>query len=179
MDIHTVNLTPEGDSWNMTYNGQHGNGPSSYPRIVLGTDTGVQQINFQIDPHADKQIVFSTDQSNPPIWVHSGAGKPGKGATQPQILAWTVVNKGRELQVIDANNNPSLPKLQLQYQLNFDNHGALDPIIDNGGTTHPPACPTCPPLPHPNKAMSTKAATEGPGALMGGIDLSAIVIGLI
>ena len=158
MDIHKVTLTPEGDGWIMDYNGHHGGSPSTYPVISLGADTGVQQINFTIDPHADKGIVFSTDPQNPPMWVHAGQGKPHKGATQPQVLAWYVVDQGRELQVIDANNNyPASPTLHLQYQLNFDKHGPLDPIIDNGGTTHPPACPECPPLPRYSAVLNEAA----------------------
>jgi hypothetical protein len=68
-----------------------------------------------------------------PIGVSRTVAKPPAGATDPQMPSYTVLNNGKQLVVVDWNSD----QVDLNYQLYFNNHGPLDPIIQNGGGVKP------------------------------------------
>lgn len=131
----SVKLTPLGDAtstdWKVTHGWSSGSKPSDYPQVKLSKDSGAHVITFDIK--GDNTVTFSSD----PLWVQAGSKpnqKPPAGADNGQIGAWKVLNNGKQLVVVDWNDASG----QLYYHLNVDNHGALDPIIDNGGGVKPP-----------------------------------------
>jgi hypothetical protein len=174
--LSTVQVTPlPNGQWNVKYDNQSGNHPGNYPKVGLAKDSGPQLITFEIV--GNPQVTFTND----PIWVKAGS-KPQPGDSNPQIV-WRS-GGANKLYVVDWNDNPATatsPPLALHYQLNVNNHAPLDPIIDNGGTTRPPAPqppPPPPPPPHPKASVQKDASGSALGQI-GGFDLSAIVIGLI
>ena len=133
----TVKLTPlyppETSSWKVAHDGKSGKKSTDYPKVKLKQDTGAHVITFDIE--GSNTITFSND----PIWVVSGTTKPSQkplpGADNGQIGGWKVMNNGKQLVVIDWNDAPG----DLAYQLNFNGHPSLDPVIQNGGGVKPPA----------------------------------------
>ncbi|MFP5329892.1 MAG: hypothetical protein ACLGHC_07130, partial [Alphaproteobacteria bacterium] len=86
----------------------------------------------------------------------------------PQIAAVHVTSDGKELLVVNKNDNPmSQGKLELHYQLNFDGYDPLDPIIENGGK----------PLIEPGKKdLGTALSTVSWNAQSIGIAILAVVV---
>lgn len=159
--------------WRVTHDGKTGDHPGNYPAVKLDTDSGQQFIKFQLSGN-HQGITFKEDY---PIWVKAG-GKPAPQETHPQIPYWTTAAQGKELIILDLNDNPPTPPLKLHYVLNFNGHEPLDPIIDNGGTTRPPPPP--PPPPPPTDGPVTSSAPPPPTGLgpFGGFDPVTLLIGL-
>ena len=118
---------PPGHDWKMNHKGQSGSDPGSYPHISLAPDSGPWLIHFTIN-NPGSSIKFAAD----PIWVQPNS-KPTGPIIDSQIVAKAVSSDGKELFVLDKNDNPNAQALY--YRLQFTGHGKLDPIIDNGG--HP------------------------------------------
>lgn len=169
-----VKLTPlPGDDWQVTSPWGNGQGNGHYPRFKMDTNSGAHLISFEIVGGSGPNDV--TFQSVP-IGV-SRTGKPAQGAGDPQIV-WRADASGKKLWVVDWNDNDaSLGNLSLNYVLFVNNHKPLDPIIDNGGSIKPPSPP--PPPPPPTGETAGKASAPATGATMGGIDWSALIIGLV
>jgi hypothetical protein len=168
--VHKVLLTPVGtDGWELSYNNGHSRDPSHYPQVDVDMGAGPQLISFEIQG-SDPAIQFDST----PIGVERGLHhKPSKGKTDAQLSAFVVANGGKQLVVLDKNDNNG--PLSLSYQLFFSGHGPLDPIINNGGRPPMPAGPPPPPG-HPG---ATAVPSAGSTSQIAGYDLSAIVIGLI
>lgn len=127
-----VTLTPLGNSnstnWNVDHGGKGSSDPGSYPVVSLSADSGAWLVHFQLK--GNPQVKFSAD----PIAIHPG-GKPVPPGVDSQITAVAVSSDGRDLFILDKNTSSG----DLNYRINVDNHGALDPIIKNGGGTTPPS----------------------------------------
>ena len=114
--------------------GGNGDHPGNYPQIKLDEDSGAHILTFDIV--GGQGITFSND----PIWVWTNnptGQKPTGHSEDPQIPAPKVLNHGKQLVVVDWNDQAGT----LQYQLNFMKNGAawhpLDPVIINGGGIKP------------------------------------------
>lgn len=166
MNKKDVELTPQPAGpgkvkWKVKHGGNSGEDDASYPHVTLPANSGPHLIVFDI-PKANPNITFD---KNDPIWVKEN-GKPLSKIDHPQIAATFVSNDGKQLVVLDRNDNDAAqPPLALYYQLNFNGTAdKLDPIIDNGGTIHPP-----PPPP----------TTSPLGTVGGGLDIACLLIGLV
>jgi hypothetical protein len=113
-----VKLTPTPDGW------------APVDKIKVDKDSGPHLISFELPQN---QTTISFDRSDP-IWVQAGS-KPTKKTEHDQIPAWVVTEDGKELVLLDLNDNDSSQgTLELHYQLNFASPTKpLDPIIENGG----------------------------------------------
>jgi hypothetical protein len=135
-NVQKVTLVPKPNGgWTVTHHGQSGDHPGSgagsYPMVKAAKDSGANLVDFQLSGN-HHGITFA--QVNP-FSVQAGQ-KPGigSGATDAQVPVWAATPDGKELFVVDLNNNDSsLPPLQLHYALAFDGHDGLDPVIENGG----------------------------------------------
>jgi hypothetical protein len=135
---HDVTLTPtmQGTQvhWEMQYGNQKGSGPDSYPVIKLDHDSGTNNIKFTIAGTNDITFLNPPDKSDKPLYVmevpKGSHKKPSKGVLNGQITSWNVSQNGKTLTITDKNHGAGR---DLSYQLNFNNAGALDPIIQNGG----------------------------------------------
>lgn len=131
MNLQEVTLDPltggPGHNWKVTHGGQSGSDPSTYPTITLTPGSGPWLIHFTIQ-NPGNNITFGKD----PIWVQP-TSKPTNHTIDPQINAVVASSNGKELFVLDKNDNPT-PQT-LYYSLQFTGHGQVDPIITNGG--HP------------------------------------------
>lgn len=131
MNVQEVTLDPlaggPGHNWKVSHGGQSGSDPSTYPAITLTPGSGPWLIHFTIQNHGSN-ITFDSD----PIWVQP-ASKPASHTIDPQITAVVPSSDGKELFVLDKNDNPT--QQTLYYSLQFTGHGQVDPIITNGG--HP------------------------------------------
>ena len=181
VDLTPHNLGQSNFYWEVEHEGNKGNSKSTYPVVKADKNKGAHLIVFEIE--GDNDVTFPAANQ---IWVKAG-GKPVSGDKHPQIPAWTVADKGKELWVFDWNNNdPDQPALQLHYQLNFKGAKELDPIIENGGGTIGGDDLPPPPPPPPPPSPTERGATAGaePGAtpagfgLVGGIDTVALMLGL-
>lgn len=114
----SVKLTPTPDGW------------APVDKIKVDKDSGPHLISFELPQN---QTTISFDRSDP-IWVQAGS-KPTKKTEHDQIPAWVVTEDGKELILLDLNDNDSSQgTLELHYQLNFASPTKpLDPIIENGG----------------------------------------------
>lgn len=119
-NVKTVPLTPTPDKqWH------------AVPPVQLPPKTGDWLIVFQLKGDHAKNVAFDVSD---PIWVRANAKPDQANKTHEQISALHVTGDGKELIVLDRNDNPeTTPPLQLHYRLNFQGHGPLDPIIENGG----------------------------------------------
>lgn len=127
-NVQEVQLTPlnggPGHNWTVGHNGKSGSDPSTYPIVSLPAKGGPYIVHFTIQ--GPGSIKFA---STNPVWVQAGS-KPSVSGLDAQIAAVVPSADGRELFVLDKNSGNNV---QLYYKLNFDGHGSLDPIIDNGG----------------------------------------------
>ena len=127
---------PNSTNWKVSH-GWFGSGekPEDYPKVKFGRNSGAQVITFNIKDGDVPNVTFA---SNDPIWVQMdskpGNQKPPVGADQNQIGAWKIMNDGKQLVVLDWNTVAG----DLHYKLNFNGHGSLDPVIENGGGVKPP-----------------------------------------
>lgn len=130
-NVQEVTLDPlnggPGNNWTVHHGGQSGSTPSTYPEVSLVKDSGPWIIHFKINSPGNN-ITFSSD----PIWVQPGS-KPTSHTIDPQINAVKASADGKELFILDKNDNPN--GQQLFYSLQFNGHGSVDPILDNGGHT--------------------------------------------
>jgi hypothetical protein len=160
-----------GNRWNVGHKGHSSSNPNDYPHVNLPTDSGPYLIHFIIN-----QPGYSvTFDSGDPVWVQPGS-KPKTHTVDGQIAAVVTSSDGKELFVLDKNDNYPSPQT-LYYQLNTKGHGNVDPIIDNGGTTRPPPPP--PPPPPQGSTGQPAGSPPPPSATHGGIDWSCLVIGLV
>lgn len=121
-NVKTVNLTPRPDgAWHPV------------PPVQLPPNSGSWLVSFELTGnHAQTQNV--TFKSNDPIWIRPHQKPDQSNKTDAQIAGAYVTPDGKNLVVLDLNNNDSNQgEIPLHYQLNFNNYGALDPIIENGG----------------------------------------------
>lgn len=162
-NLQEVTLDPlaggPGHNWKVNHNGQSGSDPGHYPHVSLGTGTGPWLIHFTIN-NPGASIKFS---ANDPIWVQPNS-KPTGPTLDSQIVAVLPSADGKELFVLDKNDNPN-PQT-LYYSLQFTGHGAVDPIIDNGG--HPVVGP------RPGTASSITLTYVNLGLML----VAALIIGL-
>ncbi len=173
-NLQEVTIQPlaggSGNKWNVGHKGHSSSDPKDYPHVNLPTDGGPYLIHFVIsNPGNSVRFV-----QNDPVWVQPNS-KPGTHVIDPQIAAVVVSSDGKELFVLDKNDNYPSPQ-SLYYQLNTTGHGSVDPIIDNGGTTRPPPPP--PPPPPQQGTGELQAGAPAPGH-QGGIDWPCLVIGLV
>jgi hypothetical protein len=166
MNIQDVVLDPlaggPGKNWKVTHGGQSGSSPGSYPHVSLTPDSGPWLIHFKINDPGNS-VTFAAD----PIWVQQGS-KPGSHAMDPQITAVIASADGKELFVLDKNDNPS--SQTLYYSMQFNKHGQLDPIIDNGGHTVVG--------PRPTTGMATNSVTLQ-YTVLGLVIVAAFVVGAV
>jgi hypothetical protein len=135
---HQVTLTPtvQGSQvqWEMDYGGKKGSNPDSYPVIALQHDSGPNKIEFTIAGTNNITFLNPPDKSDKPLYVmeipKGSHNKPTKGVLNYQITGWNVSTDGKTLKITDKNHGA---EATLSYQLNFNNAGPLDPIIQNGG----------------------------------------------
>lgn len=123
-NVKTVTLAPaqDGVTWH------------NVPPVKLPPNTGEYWVKFQIT--GSNTVTFN---ENEPIWVRSGT-KPdvvNKSEVQLPAACMKVSADGKELTVLDLNNNNTAQPVQLHYRLNFKNYKELDPIIENGGGAKP------------------------------------------
>ena len=175
MQLKNVKITPVPGGW------QIGGKPAKDHVINLPVNSGSHLISFQITG-GGSDIKFDETQ---PIWISAGS-KPSKWAKDAQI-EWRIAKQGRELSVIDWNDNHNpdgTQPLVLHYRLRFDGHDDLDPIINNGGTTTPPVSPP-PPRADENAPAGATAGTSSAagraadGPQVAGVDLIPLLVGLI
>lgn len=101
------------------------------PPVQLPPKSGEWLISFQLKGNAAQNVTFD---SAAPMWVRADAKPDEANKKHPQIAAMHVTSDGKELIVLDRNNNPEdAGPLELHYRLNFDGYADLDPIIENGG----------------------------------------------
>ncbi len=126
-----VRLTPLGNStstdWQVDYGKKGSSDPANYPVVQLPANTGPYLIHFKLV--GNPAVKFAGD----PIAIQPGA-KPVAPGVDGQITAVVASSDGRDLFILDKNTQD----VDLQYKIMVDNHGPLDPIIDNGGGTTPP-----------------------------------------
>ena len=127
-NVQEVQLTPlnggPGHNWNVGHDGKNGSDPSTYPIVSLPEKSGPYIVHFTIQGPGSIKFA-STD----PVWVQAGS-KPTTSVLDAQVAGVVQSADGRELFVLDKNSGNNA---QLYYRLNFNGHGFLDPIIDNGG----------------------------------------------
>ena len=130
-NVQEVTLDPlnggVGNNWTVNHGGHSGSTPGTYPEVSLLKDSGPWIIHFKIN-NPGNNIKFAAD----PIWAQPNS-KPTSPILDSQINGWVASSDGKELFVLDKNDNPSGQKLY--YSLQFTGHGTLDPILDNGGHT--------------------------------------------
>jgi hypothetical protein len=126
-NVQEVVLNPlaggPGHDWKVDHNGKSGSDPATYPVVSLPAKSGPYLVHFTIQ--GSNNIKFATA----PIAVQAGSKPTGPGV-DPQIAAYLPSKDGKELFVLDKNDGNGV---QLFYQLSFNGHASLDPIIDNGG----------------------------------------------
>jgi hypothetical protein len=137
-NVQEVALDPlnggPGNNWTVHHGGQSGSTPSTYPQVSLLKDSGPWIIHFKIN-NPGNNITFAAD----PIWVQQNS-KPASHTIDSQINGIVASSDGKELFVLDKNDNPN--GQTLYYSLHFTGHGQVDPIIDNGGHSMIGAIPT-------------------------------------
>ena len=119
----TIKLTPVNGSWQV-----------SNPNLHLDKDSGAHVITFDIVGNSNG-ITFDPLDT---LWAQMGSkptSQPPKGADNGQIGGWQILNNGKQLVIVDWNDQPG----QIYYHINFKGSGPLDPIIDNGGGIKPPS----------------------------------------
>lgn len=132
---HNVTLTPVTQngqiSWEMQYGSKKGNGPDSYPPIVIPHGSKNTKIEFTINDPGNITFV-PVDQK--PIYIQEidpaePQTKPVKGVVNYQFKVEKVSQDGKTLTIKDKNGSAKT----YSYELNFNNAPPLDPIIQNGG----------------------------------------------
>jgi len=158
-----------GNKWNVGHKGHSSSDPKDYPHVNLPLDSGPFLIHFVIT-NPGNSVTFDTAD---PIWIQPGS-KPNSHIVDPQIVAVVPSADGKELFVLDKNDNypPPSPPQALYYKLNTKGHGPVDPIIDNGGTTRPP-----PPPPPPG--LNANVGSPGEAVARQGIDWPYLITGLV
>src|SRR6185503_9708476 len=128
-NVQEVTLDPlnggVGNNWTVNHGGHSGSNPSTYPHVSLPLNTGPWMIHFKID-NPGSNITFAAD----PVWVQQGS-KPNVHTIDYQIIGVAASSDGKDLFVLDKNDNPNAQTLY--YSLRFNGHTKLDPILDNGG----------------------------------------------
>lgn len=165
MNIQEVTLDPltggPGNNWKVTHGTHSGSTPSTYPHVSLPLNSGPWIIHFKIvDP--GNSITFGAD----PIWIQQNS-KPSSHTIDPQINAVIASGDGKELFVLDKNDNPT--GQTLYYSLQFKKHGNLDPILDNGGHSFTGVLPG-------TTTMATNSVTLN-YAVFGLVLLAAFIVG--
>lgn len=125
--VKLVPLDGNPSDWKMSLGSNHGDKPGDYPPVAHAKDSGAHIITYDITGQND--VTFAAS----PIGVSRTVAKPPAGATDPQLPVFTILNNGKQLVVVDWNSE----KVDLNYQLYFNNHKPLDPIIQNGGGIKP------------------------------------------
>lgn len=99
--------------------------------VNLPPKEGPFLISFELTGAHAENVTFD---KNDPIWVREGVKPDQDNNTHKQVPVELVTEDGKELVILDLNNNPeTTPPLKLHYRLNFDGYDDLDPIIENGG----------------------------------------------
>jgi len=128
-NVQEVTLDPlnggPGNNWTVNHGGHSGSSPSTYPHVSLPMNTGPWIIHFKID-NPGNNITFAAD----PVWVQQNS-KPTSHTIDSQIIGVAASSDGKDLFVLDKNDNPHAQTLY--YSLQFNGQGKLDPILDNGG----------------------------------------------
>ena len=162
-NVQEVALDPlaggPGHDWKINHGGQSGSDPAHFPHISLDPGSGPWLIHFTIN-NPGNSIKFAGQD---PIWVQANT-KPAASTLDPQIVAVLPSADGKELFVLDKNDNPNAQTLY--YSLQFTGHGKVDPIIDNGG--HPVVGP------RPGTASSITLTYVNLGLML----VAALIIGL-
>ena len=166
-NVQEVTLDPlnggPGNNWTVNHGGHSGSSPSTYPHVSLPLNTGPWIIHFKID-NPGNNITFAAD----PVWVQQGS-KPTSKTLDSQIIGVVASTDGKDLFVLDKNDNPNAQTLY--YSLQFNGHGKLDPILDNGGHSITGILPG-------STAMATNTVTLQ-YAVFGLVLLAAFVLGAI
>jgi hypothetical protein len=125
--VKLVPLTGGPSEWKMSLGTASGDKPGHYPPVKLQKDSGAHVITYDIV--GQNNVTFAAN----PIGVSRTAAKPPAGASDPEVPTFTILNNGKQLVVVDWNSEA----VGLNYQLYFNNHGPLDPVIQNGGGIKP------------------------------------------
>lgn len=128
-NVQEVTLDPlnggPGNNWTVNHGGHSGSTPSTYPHVSLPLDSGPWIIHFKIN-NPGNNITFAAD----PVWVQKNS-KPTNHTIDSQIIGVAASSDGKDLFVLDKNDNPTAQTLY--YSLQFNGQTKLDPILDNGG----------------------------------------------
>lgn len=134
-----VELIPDGiaaSGWKVKHDGQQGDKPQDYPKLLFAKDSGPHLITFTLPQNSS-----ATFNANDPIWIAPGTQSPTQKGIDPQFPDWAIFDNGKTLVVLNKNSGP---EMQYSYRVKADNYAKpLDPIIENkggvGGVINPPS----------------------------------------